>query len=245
MSINLDYAFLMNEYITNQKSAQQIAGENNTYTLRVIRLLKKYGIPQRDRSASLELSHKKGNRKAPFEDGMPDEIKAKIGITSESKWDEARKERQAERMRQKWEGIPEEEKVETLKKLQRGLSKSSRMGSKLEKALEIYLVNQGYVCEPHKNLLQNDKLEVDLYLPALRTVVEINGPSHYTPIWGEEALAKQQKADQEKRGLLLTSGFRLVNIRVLHKTSRTRLNRLVKELEKAINGPKQFYEISL
>lgn len=239
----LDRAALIHEYITLEKSTSQIAKEYNTYPTTIMRLLDKYQIPKRTASESLGLAHKKGLREAPFKDGMPEHIKNKIGASAETSWTESRKEKQSKDMKEKWKTISEEEKQDQLTKMHQKLRITANAGSRLEKAVEIYLVKKGYIVEPHKNLLQNNKLEVDLYLSNLSTIIEINGPSHYKPIWGEEQLDAQQKADRQKRGNLLVAGFRLIIIKMVARSSRTRLNRLFTNLEKALNGTEQFYEI--
>jgi very-short-patch-repair endonuclease len=67
------------------------------------------------------------------------------------------------------------------------------------------------------NLLSTQRLQVDLFLPDLGVAIEVDGPSHYEPVWGEEALAKTQWADQEKNGLLLGRGFCVIRLRTTAK----------------------------
>ena len=52
-----------------------------------------------------------------------------------------------------------------------------------------------------KGIVPNSNLEVDIYLPEMGAAIEIDGPSHFLPIWGEEALSKTIKSDNEKNGL--------------------------------------------
>ena len=47
----------------------------------------------------------------------------------------------------------------------------------------------------------------------MSTAIEIDGPSHFEPVWGEEALSRTQKADQQKTGLLLSNGFVLIRVK--------------------------------
>jgi very-short-patch-repair endonuclease len=58
---------------------------------------------------------------------------------------------------------------------------------------------------------------VDLFLPKYNTVVEIDGPAHYIDIWGEDALARQQKDDMTKNGILMSMGFVVVRVKIMRK----------------------------
>ena len=54
-----------------------------------------------------------------------------------------------------------------------------------------------------------------MYFPELGAIIEIDGPSHYLPIWGEEKLQKQIKADQNKTGLILSKGLVIIRVKNL------------------------------
>jgi very-short-patch-repair endonuclease len=69
------------------------------------------------------------------------------------------------------------------------------------------------------------QLEVDMFLPEIKTAIEIDGPSHFRPIWGEDKLQKQQNADTVKQGLILGQGFTILRIRQYDRNiSITRMN---------------------
>ena len=65
------------------------------------------------------------------------------------------------------------------------------------------------------NLIANANLEIDMYIPDARAIIEIDGPSHFLPIWGEEKLQKQIKADEHKSGLILSKGLAIIRIKNL------------------------------
>ena len=54
--------------------------------------------------------------------------------------------------------------------------------------------------------------------PKLKAIIEIDGPSHFLPIWGEEKLQKQIKADEVKTGLILSRGFIIIRVKNLHNS---------------------------
>lgn len=98
----------------------------------------------------------------------------------------------------------------------KGVQIAGREGSKLEKFVFAELTKMGYVVEFHKkNLIVNQNLEIDLYIPSCKTIIEIDGPSHFLPIWGEEKLQKQIRADSEKTGLILSKGFIVFRIKTM------------------------------
>jgi very-short-patch-repair endonuclease len=63
----------------------------------------------------------------------------------------------------------------------------------------------------------------------LKTAIEIDGPSHFLPIWGEQKLQKHQKADNRKAGLLMSAGYVLIRVKQMTKTLSQHKLRLVSE----------------
>ena len=57
---------------------------------------------------------------------------------------------------------------------------------------------------PNLNIIENDRktlngLELDLYIPDKNLGIELNGPCHYIPIFGENELSKTQSKDVIKK----------------------------------------------
>ena len=76
------------------------------------------------------------------------------------------------------------------------------------------MTKAGYEAIFHKRgLVPNDKLEVDIFLPTLKLAIEIDGPAHFLPIWGEESLQKHIRADAEKAGLLIARGYAILRVK--------------------------------
>ena len=118
----------------------------------------------------------------------------------------------------------------------KAVRKTSKEGSKLEKFILNGLLQNGYKVDFHKEqLLSNTKLQLDIFLPVLNIAIEIDGPSHFAPVWGDDALAKNQDYDQKKAGLLIGKGIKLIRIKQEHDFSIARSNLILNNLLEAIN----------
>jgi very-short-patch-repair endonuclease len=125
--------------------------------------------------------------------------------------------------------MPTSKKEEMRRMALEAVREASKIGSKTERHLNNGLTNAGYSVIFHKNgLVPGSKLEVDLFLPEIKTAIEIDGPGHFLPIWGEEKLLKQQSADIIKQGILIDHGYAILRIRQIDKSiSMTRMNKLL------------------
>lgn len=55
-------------------------------------------------------------------------------------------------------------------------------------------------------------LELDIYLPNQQTAIEINGPTHYFPIFGEQKHQIIKVKDQIKNAECISLGINLITI---------------------------------
>jgi len=67
----------------------------------------------------------------------------------------------------------------------------------------------------HKKGLIEGNFEIDLLLPELNTIIEVDGPQHFLPLFGEAKLAETIKMDSIKNGLLVSKGFCVVRVKYL------------------------------
>jgi hypothetical protein len=55
-------------------------------------------------------------------------------------------------------------------------------------------------------------LEVDIVIPRLKLAIELNGPIHYFPLFGDQKLAKIKAADISKQIEIQAIGYNLLVI---------------------------------
>lgn len=95
--------------------------------------------------------------------------------------------------------------------------------------LEIYLEDQLNILYPNLKIVANGKetinSELDFYFPELKFAVELNGPTHYEPIYGLEKLSQIQKNDKQKFKLCHEAGIELMIVdvsKVKHLTEKVK-----------------------
>ena len=69
----------------------------------------------------------------------------------------------------------------------------------------------------------------------MNIALEVDGPSHFLPVWGDDVLAKNQKYDKKKTGLIIGKGLKLIRVKQIHDFSKSRAAVLYTKLVKAIN----------
>lgn len=233
---NIDEAYVIKNY-TEGQSTISLAKELNTYPKKIERILKKNGQSLRSRSESQTLAIKNGRAKHPTK-GLKrtEEEKAKISIGVEKAWkempEEAKKQfRQSAKNR--WDNMSPEKRREMQEKAGRALRLACLEGSKQEKFLKKKLEEQGYEVVMHKKGLIEGKFEIDLLLPELNTIIEVDGPQHFLPLFGEDKLANTIKMDTIKNGLLIAKGFCVVRVKYLCKNMNKSVERKLWDLVSA------------
>ena len=221
MKAKMTKDFLLEQYVKRGKSTYEIAEELGTYPNKVRRSLVKLGIDLRDKSKAQSKALQTGRHKHPTKGTVrteDDRIKISEGMHSHwSKMPEEERNRRSEQAKKQWDAMSAEDKDKLRKAAAAAVRKAGKEGSKMEKFLLKGLTQEGYSVIFHKRgLIPNDRLEVDLFLPELKVAIEVDGPSHFFPIWGEQNLQKHISADAHKSGLLLRAGY--IVLRVKHIT---------------------------
>ena len=207
-------------YRDENKSTYEIAEALNTYPNKIRRTLLKHGCELKDRSEAQRNALKKGRidhptagRKRSYEERL------KISAALDQYWGnlgDDERERRAKIAKDRWADMSESQRAAMAQAATESIRKAGKDGSKLENFLLRKITDAGFRVEFHKkNLIANEKLEIDLYVPECKTIIEIDGPSHFLPVWGDEKLQKQIKADLQKSGLILSKGFAIIRVKVM------------------------------
>jgi very-short-patch-repair endonuclease len=238
-------------YVKQQKSFGDIAELYDTYTNKVVRDAKAFGIKIRDKSSAQKNALSTGKHKHPTKGTTRDEnTKQKIGYGVLKNWNdlsESDLETRKNKAKKQWENMSQDTKENMLKLANDAVRQTSKTGSKLEKYLLNKLLADGHKVEFHKEqTLLNTKLQIDLFLPSIDTAIEIDGPSHFLPVWGDDSLKRNITYDNKKEGLIIGKGWKLIRIKQTKDFSKTRGDLIYSELAKIITGlqDKNFSETS-
>lgn len=226
-------------YTNKNMSFSDIADQVNTYPNKIRRDAKKFNINIRTKSEAQSNALKTGKHKHPTKGTRRDEeTKEKIGMSVMESWENMSKselKRRSVMAKTNWDSLSEEEKQYRFNKANEAVRETSRTGSKLEKYLLKELLAAGLKVETHKEqILSNTKLHIDLFLPGDNIAIEVDGPSHFEPVWGEVALKKAQNYDNKKTGLLIGKGLKLIRIKQTKDFSKSRAKIIFTRLMDAI-----------
>lgn len=229
---NFAKGYWEDQYYGQSKSIQVIAAENGTYTNKIRRMFISLGIPFKSKEEAQRDALLSGRHKHPtIGQERPESIKRRIGESVSKSWNDlnsTEKTKRSECSKQQWANMTKEKKQELQSLAAKAVRRTSVEGSKIEIYMLMRLKSDGIHAEFHKeDLLINEKMQLDIYLPDLMTAIEIDGPTHFLPIWGEENLQKHQQADQEKTALLTGGGYNIIRVKHLAKNiSEVYLNKM-------------------
>jgi hypothetical protein len=227
------------------QSVRQIAATYKTYPNKILDMLKKYGEPVRSKSEAQKMALELGKSKPPFLGKKRTEAdKDNISKARAKAWANISDEqRQSFKngAKARWEALSDSDKADMQSRAGEALRAASVEGSKAERFLYEDLLRKGYIVEMHKKgLIAGEKYEIDLFLPELKTIIEIDGPQHFLPVFGEERLDKTIRYDIIKNGVLISKGFCVIRVKYMTKhISRKKTNDLLlivsEELERIKN----------
>ena len=239
--MNSEEDTILELYQNQGMSTYEIAEKLQTYPNKIRRVLKRMGVPIRDSSTAQKNALQQGRASHPTQGKqISQETKNKISESQGEVWDSMTTKEKSYRSqigKRAWDKKSDEEKSRLIEQAQNAVRETSRIGSKLEHFLLSELGKRKVRVEFHKeHWLRNQNLQVDLYLPEYRTAIEVDGPSHFKPVWGQENLDKNIKADQQKTGLILGSGLVMIRIKqtqsLTQRYMRNTLQRLLDVLSK-------------
>jgi len=215
-----DKEWMNRHYHILDHSMQEIAEVLGTNRQRVRRALVKLGIATKTKSQAQKAALEAGRSEHPTEGKTRSEdvcmrIAEGVALDWANADEETLKER-SDKAKQQWAEMPQHERDARLKAARDAVRVASREGSQLEKYLCEGLTKAGYDVLYHiQGIVPNHNLEVDMVVSDLSTAIEIDGPSHFLPIWGEESLQRNMKSDLQKTGLLLAQGLVVIRVKQL------------------------------
>jgi very-short-patch-repair endonuclease len=227
--------FILEKYQEQKLSFKDIADSSGTYANKIRRDAVKFKIKIRDKSEAQRNAITSGKTKHPTKGTKRSEkTKEKIGNKVLRSWENLSSEdlnKRKLKAKQNWENKTEEEKRFILREANNAVREASKKGSKLEIYLLNELLKNGFSVDFHKEQsILNTKLQIDLFLPKNNIAIEVDGPSHFEPVWGSDALAKNKKYDNKKTGLILGKGLYLIRIKQSKDFSKARAKLIFDEL---------------
>lgn len=231
-------------YTDKLMSTYEIASKLETYPNKITRTLKKHGIELRDKSQAQKLALDQGRCKHPTagkERSLEERVKISSGLVSY--WDSITKDerkRRSDQAKERWNKMSASQKDRMSQLATAAIRLAGKEGSKLENFIGDKIQESGYRLQYHnKTLIPTEKLEIDIYIPELKTIIEVDGPSHFLPVWGNEKLQKQIKADLHKSGLILSRGYAIIRVKSVGRESLSKKERLSNDVVNHLNSIKK------
>lgn len=232
--------FIKDQYENHKKSFKEIAEICNTYANKIRRDAIKYKINIRDKSEAQKNALVSGKTEHPTKGkSRSEKTKTKIGKGVLYSWEKLTTnelQQRKNKARDNWNNLSKDEQENILRMANEAVRESSKTGSKLEKYILNRLLKDGHVVEFHKEQnLVNTKLQIDLFIPKMRVAIEVDGPSHFAPVWGDEALKRNKSYDDKKTGLILGKGLVLIRIIQIKDFSKSRADIIYENLKNQLN----------
>lgn len=236
--------WLQDHYVTQGLSTWQIAGLVSTHPNTVRRALKSFGIALRDRGAA-QANFLAANDHPAFGTTRSEEEKRRITSGIRAHWERLSEREQtkrrkeiAKRSKKNWASKSDEEKEFAVRKMTSGNRKAQGRGSKNENLVARMLQEKGYkIAQRTTDYTPGAAFEIDIALPNESIAVEWDGPAHYSPIYGEDELARVKEKDLRKNDTLLSNNWTIVRVQD-HSTSHSKIfcQRAVEAIEAVIKN---------
>ena len=201
-------------------SMRALAAKLNVPLATLSRFMKKHGITSRDK-AEAQKNYLKDHEHQMQGKKHSADTKQKISKGLGEFWDklteddkEELKKKIGSAWRRKWQTMSDTDRRTMMESLSTKAKEQQGQGSRLERFVAEELRKRGYTVEERSvNYTTGKQFEVDIALPKERIAIEIDGPTHFLPIHGEDHLKQQQERDARKDELVTGSGMNMLRIR--------------------------------
>ena len=232
-------------YNNDNFSTYEIAKHLETYPNKIRRTLIKHNIPLKNKSEAQKNALESGRSAHPTM-GKKRSREERLIISSSlvDYWGEMSDKERAKRVKiakQNWKSMPAQQKENMRSKGIAAIRTAATEGSKLEKFIQSRLEKDGFRVKMHEMIIPSENLEIDLYIPELKTIIEVDGPSHFLPIWGDDHLRKQEQFDLKKNGTLLSRGFVIIRVKALNSVSLSRNKKLLDKIIEHLESIKESF----
>lgn len=226
-------------------SIAEVAKKHNRSPSTIQRLFRKSGVKTRSLSEAQKIALASGRASNPTEGkGHTESSKILMSEKMAHHWaqkSEADRASFKEKAKQKWAKLTDEQKREMLRKAGQALRQASEHGSEIEQAVEKSLLSSGYNVAKHIKDFMNGGYEIDLFVKELGVAIELDGPHHFSPIFGEQRLAKTMMFDMAKNGALIGMGITVLRVKCDFKNLTEKMKRdisavIVETLKKIESG---------
>ena len=227
-------------YNKKNMSTYEIAKVLDTYPNKIRRTLIKNGYELKDKSQAQKVALAEGRSSHPTK-GKKRTKQEKVKISSslvgywEDMSDKERK-RRSKMAKANWKNMTAQQKEDMRSKGIAAIQLAATNGSKLEQFFEKSLNDAGFAVKMHQMIIPSENLEIDLYIPKFKTIIEVDGPSHFLPIWGDDKLQKQINADLRKSGALLSRGYAVIRVKSLGQESLSKKEELIQSIVEIVTG---------
>ena len=230
-------------YNEQNKSTYEIAKQLDTYPNKIRRTLIKHGHTLKDKSEAQKTALAEGRSSHPTmgRKRSKDE-RIKISSSLVDYWEDMtqkERDRRSKIAKKNWQNMSAEQKENMRSKGIAAIQLAATHGSKLEQFIQKAISDHGFTCESHVMIIPSENLEIDLYVRELKTIIEVDGPSHFLPIWGEDKLQKQINADLRKSGTLLSKGYVVIRVKSQGQESLSKKEELLNTVIDNLNSIKK------
>lgn len=223
-------------------SMRQLAVKLNVPLATLSRFMKKHGITSRDK-AEAQKNYLKDHEHQMQGKKHSDSTKQKISKGLGEFWDklteddkEELKKKIGSAWRRKWQTMSDTDRRTMMESLSTKAKEMQGQGSRLERFVAEELRKRGYTVEERsENYTAGKSFEVDIALPKERIGIEVDGPTHFLPIHGEEHLKEQQERDARKDEMVTGVGMNMLRVRdnngPLSQVRIDRIEQAIKEIK--------------